>query len=153
MSRHLLRSQRGTRRLADGPIGGAAMYEERFRPDAPQLFQDIQAKCRPFQDIQAKCRQNPAGPPLFQFSRCKAMRNPSCAADRALRHAKPRSKSCLRSVISQRADFVWRMNPAPIWHQARQSCARLCGEPASHLHLRHQSTPEQLCRQSDQQAS
>ena len=33
------------------------MYEERFPPDAPQLFQDIQAKCR---HIQAKCRQNPA---------------------------------------------------------------------------------------------
>ena len=27
--------------------------------DAPQLFQDIQAKCRLFQNIQAKCRQNP----------------------------------------------------------------------------------------------
>ena len=28
------------------------MYE-RFPPDAPQLFQDIQAKCRLFRDIQA----------------------------------------------------------------------------------------------------
>ena len=36
------------------------MYEERFRPDAPQLFQDIQAKCRLFQDIQAKCGKNHA---------------------------------------------------------------------------------------------
>jgi hypothetical protein len=36
------------------------MYEERFPPDAPQLFQGIQAKCRLYQDIQAKCRKNPA---------------------------------------------------------------------------------------------
>ena len=35
------------------------MYKERFPPDAPQLFQDIQAKCRLFQVIQAKCRQIP----------------------------------------------------------------------------------------------
>ena len=36
------------------------MYEDRFPPDPPQLFQDIQAKCRLFQDIQAKRRKNPA---------------------------------------------------------------------------------------------
>jgi hypothetical protein len=35
------------------------MYKERFPPDAPQLFQDIQAKCRLFREIQPKCRQNP----------------------------------------------------------------------------------------------
>jgi hypothetical protein len=35
------------------------MYEDRFPPDPPQLFQDIQAKCRLFQVIQAKCRQIP----------------------------------------------------------------------------------------------
>jgi hypothetical protein len=74
---------------------------------------------------------------------------PSYAADRMLgryiqrpklRHAKPRSKSRLRFIVSQGLDFVWRMNPAPISHQARQSCARSC-ERASQRPLG--------CRQSE----